>query len=243
VSQHVSSLVLDKLALGVLDAAAEQSARAHLEACDRCRADFEALESARRDHLAELPRHLKAVRARLPEAGRAPRWRWLVAGLVPALAALILIIAWPREPDFGIKGGASLRAFLRRDGRVISLKDGDRAHKGDEVRFVVSGAGLPWLMIASVDASGQATIYHPYNGERSAALSKDPTVEIPGSIVLDEAAGPERLFALFSKEPLAAADVKAALSSLRGAQSIRDTQKLTVAADAQSTLLLEKDPR
>ncbi len=246
-SSHLSSLILDRLALGDLGAAEEQAARAHLESCDRCRSDFATLESSRAEHAAELPRYLRAIRARMPQTAPANRWRWLFAAMVPALAALILVIARPKPPDpeLGIKGGATLRAYLRRDGKVLPLKDRDHARPGDEMRFVVTSTGQPWLLIASVDSTGKATIYHPYAGDRSAALAPDAvSYEVPGSIVLDDTTGPERLFALFSRSPLTAAEVKTALESIgsRGAPAIRDTQKLTLAAD-QATLLLEKDPR
>jgi len=71
-------------------------------------------------------------------------------------------------------------------------------------------------------------------------------VEAPaGSVVLDTAPGPERIFALWSSEPLQAADVIARLNELgqRGPAAIRATTTLDVPGTIQISRLFEKgDP-
>jgi hypothetical protein len=186
----------------------------------------------------------------LPRGGparRPQRRRWLA---VPAFALVVLAIAlwrWPRPPDLGIKGdasGASWQVFAHRDGRTFAVRDGAELAPGDRIRFVVLPAGARYVLVVSVDGAGAVTIYYPYNGERSAAIDGD-RVELADSIVLDAAPGPERLYALLSDEPLAAAAVKAPLGELAasGASAIRAARALPVPARAQLTLMFEKASR
>ena len=81
----------------------------------------------------------------------------------------------------------------------------DALHAGDALRFVLEPVGRPYLLIASVDGQGKASIYHPFGGSSSARVAPQGMVEAPaGSVVLDTAPGPERVFAFWSSEPLRA---------------------------------------
>jgi hypothetical protein len=145
----------------------------------------------------------------------------------------------PDEPSVAIKGGPSLRVFARHNGRVAVVRPRSALHAGDEIRFAVEPAGLRYLLVASVDGAGKATIYFPYGGAVSQPVGG--ATELPGSIVLDDAPGPERVFALLSEQPLVAADVTGALVDLgrRGPDAIRAASRLPVAA-TQLSLLFEK---
>jgi hypothetical protein len=100
-------------------------------------------------------------------------------------------------------------------------------------------------MVTSIDGAGQPSVYYPYQGETSAEVVGPGTVSVPGSIVLDQAPGPERLFAIYSKQPLPAGTVREALAHLAagGASTIRAAQRLPIADTIQSTLLFEKEDR
>ena len=90
----------------------------------------------------------------------------------------------------------------------------------------------------SIDGAGTATVYYPYGGERSGPTSQEPS-ELPGSIVLDAAPGPERVFALVSAEPLEAAVVKRKLLDMRS--HIRETTRLAVPGVEQASIVFEKE--
>jgi hypothetical protein len=109
----------------------------------------------------------------------------------------------------------------------------------DRIRFVVTSDRARFLMIASVDGAGNASIYFPYHGARSGPVAGE-RVELPGSIILDDAPGPERLFAVFSDEPISADVVRRALEEIRGAGAIRSTSRLSVDAQDQLSLVFEK---
>jgi hypothetical protein len=242
---HPSSLVLDALAAGKLPGDEAAGARAHVETCMRCRDDLAAAEAARAHFTREvLPRTLAAV------TRRRRRWWWAIAPavLVPALAVVALVI-WQRrgdapvvvEDDIRMKGGLAFQMFANRGGEVIAVQEGARLAAGDQIRFVVGSGGPGFLLVASIDGAGTATVYYPYGGDRSGPATREPA-ELPGSIVLDTAPGPERVFALVSAEPLDAAVVKQALLAIgaRGAGAIRATRTLDVPAAAQATIAFEK---
>jgi hypothetical protein len=259
---HVTALDMDLLALGQI--APEHVARieAHSAACPSCAARrAEHAEHVQRFRTSVLPRSVERVVALAePGAARRPKlpWRWLL-GLAVPLTAGALLLAWGKHPGGTLdpaggsstileKGPPVLRVFARRsqaspgEDDVIKVKNGDRLAAGDALRFVVQPAGLPYLLIASVDGAGNASVYYPFHGEASIAVDPRGTLSIPGSIVLDRAPGPERIFVLHSRKPVLAQTVREVLAKLGagGARMIRETQHLPIPDTVQSTLLFEK---
>jgi hypothetical protein len=187
------------------------------------------------------------------------RWRWLFGLALPAAAALLLVRSQPSRtpgpnaettpPVIGIKGAPLLQIFARRPGlggaeaQVTKVRDGDRLAAGDALRFVLSPTGLPYVLIVSVDGAAQPSVYYPFHGEASAEIDEKSLVSVPGSIVLDQAPGPERIFVIHSEKPLQADTVRDALVQLGagGADAIRAAQRLPIEGTVQSTLLFEKE--
>lgn len=251
---HLSQLELETHALRALPEEAASRADAHLAACERCATALSTLQATHRRFESDvLPRTLPRLRERLEPR---PRRRWVmflapVALAAASLATVILVkplgpsVDSPSDPLYGVKGGAVLRVHARHDGAVFQAKDGERLSAGDALRFTVVPAGLPYLLVVSVDGTGAVSVYHPAGGTRSAALPEAGHVpmELPGSIVLDAAPGPERIWALFSREPLRREDVEPVLRTLaaKGPDAVRATRLLPVpAAQAQDSFLLEK---
>lgn len=241
---HPSMLVIDALAAGKLDGAEADAARAHIVTCTRCRDDLAAAEAAGAKFMRDvLPRTLPAIRPR-----RSRWWTLVPAVLAPALAVLALVW-WSKrggaperdDDDVRIKGSLTFQVFASHGHDVIPVRDGTRLLPGDSIRFVVGSGGPGYVMVASIDGAGHASIYYPYDGARSGDATSKPS-ELPGSIVLDASPGPERLFALVSAEPLEASVVTRALAAIGagGAQAIRDTTRLDVPAAAQASVVFEK---
>lgn len=241
---HPSSLQIDALAGGLLSPAEAREVRAHLDDCPRCRRDFEAASAA-------CARFTNDVFARTLPAIRARRrwWVFFPAVLVPAFA-VIALVWWNvrRSPtstsddDIRIKGdGITFRVFAQRGNEVIPVRDGTVLAEGDQLAFVVGTGDAPYLMIASVDGAGSSTIYYPYNGTHSGEAPRHPR-ELPGSIVLDAALGPERVFVLASTETLDARIVLRALDELgaRGHEAIRNTRVLPLPGVEQASIVFEK---
>lgn len=233
---HISQLMLDALQLGALDRDSEARVQAHLASCASCRHDAQSAAELRQHFTVHvLPRGLPA--------GRSRRRFWLV----PAFAAALLIAVIGLRPrpapvgELGIKGEASWQVFANRAGRVFAVRDGTELAAGDQIRFAVIPAGARYLLVASIDGLGSATIYYPYGGAESAPVEGD-RIEPDGSIVLDAAPGPERIYALLSDEPIAADAVTAQLREVArgGADAIRGMRALQLPVRAQVSLVFEK---
>ncbi|WP_257462240.1 DUF4384 domain-containing protein [Archangium lipolyticum] len=244
---HLSSLELDTLALDALPPPEKERMAAHLGTCATCRQRSEenaALKAHFTRHV--LPHHLADPRWRpSPWA----RWGALFARVAPvlAVAGLAVFFVLPREsvheaPDLAVKGGATLQVFVHRDERVWKAGEGEPLAPMDQIRFQVESGGLPYLMVVSIDGAGKPSIYYPFNGLKSGPVETGEAVALPYSIILDAAPGPERLFALFSREPLQATTVRAALEEIGsgGPAAIRASTRLFVEADDQASFLFEK---
>lgn len=249
---HLSALELDLLDLGPGAMAAGERARAeaHLAGCDRCRGDLETARAAKRQFDEQVfLRTVPAIRARgekRPFFG----WRRLSFTLAPVLAAAaaIAIFLRPIPVDHGndgisVKGGPAMQLFASREGRVFQVHDGDALRSGDAIRFVVYPSSWQYLLVVSVDGEGTPSGYFPFGSDQSGPLRGEARVELPGSVILNLAPGPERIFAIFSREPVTFRSTVSALASLakEGPQAIRDAKELPLAgAGPQVTFLFEK---
>jgi hypothetical protein len=257
--RHLTILDLDELDLE--PGAPEPRARveAHARRCSACaerRAAHAALVAQFRATV--LPRTVQAVTARRRDRLRRGWWAWLAVPV--AAAALLLVVGRHRTgipsgrdsgPELGVKGGALFEVFARRvpaevdvdRPMVVRVRDGMRLAPGDALRFVLFPSGMPYVLIASVDGAGQVSIYYPFHGEESALASGAGAISVPGSIVLDAAPGPERLFVIYSARALRASAVRAALApaAAGGAAAIRGTKEAPLEGTVQSSLLFEKE--
>ncbi|MEA2700761.1 MAG: hypothetical protein QOI66_5032 [Myxococcales bacterium] len=263
-SAHLSSFEIDLLDLETLSDEARRRVDAHRADCTRCQATIDEARALKGRFAREvLPRTIDAVAARRRIARsetarrRGWRWRWMAGAVgAAALATVALMLVIPRQhlpediasvddgPAVSLKGGPSLRVFARRGGQVFAVHDGAHLRGGDEVRFVAQSAGFPYLLIVSVDGASKVSVYYPYDGAESARMTSEKATELPDSLRLDGTLGPERVFALFSRAPLSAADVRASLAAVarRGPAGIRSQVTPPIRADAALTLLFEKDP-
>jgi hypothetical protein len=205
-----------------------------------------------------LPRTVEAVTPRRSDRLRRKWAAWLA---LPVAAAVLFLVAGPRrhgakpgaggESALGVKGTALFEVFARRNGpvaevdgpTVVRVHDGMRLAPGDALRFVLFPSGMSYVLIASVDGAGQVNIYYPFHGEASVPTSGQGAISVPGSIVLDAAPGPERLFVIYSARALPAGAVRAALAptAAAGAAAIRGTGRAPIEGTVQASLLFEKD--
>jgi hypothetical protein len=242
--RHLTPIDLDALEMDLIGSAERRPLEAHSASCAECsRRRVERRAHAERFSDRVFAHTLTVVRGRL-----APRWRfvrWAVP-LVAGAAALMMWLAPPGRhralPELTAKGPPSLKVFARRAGQVFPVVDGAVLAPGDAIRFFVEPNGLTNVIIGSVDGAGKATIYYPYGGRQSAAVDPRKLFEVPGSIALDAAAGPERVFAVFSRHPLPGVQVQRALATLgaRGENAIRQTGELPLPGTAQATVRFEK---
>jgi len=216
-----------KLSLSLVDGELSEMELAdiesHLSGCDRCRRRLEELKRERRDLYERVPRlDLKEARPR-------PRWQ---PALAAACACLLLAIGlwffWSGEDRPGsvaFKGEAPALSFrVERRGRVFAGRAHMQLRPGDRVRFAYSLGEDAYLLIVNLDGNGKATVYYPSGSDESLAVRAGQKIFLPGSIRLDEYFGPERIFAVFSREPLNAGDVESAAG--RAFSRVKDVEKI-----------------
>lgn len=235
---HPSSLALARLLLGKASDEEVRGVESHAELCAQCRS---ALDRARHARLrfaeSVLPRTLPAIEQRVARR----RWiRFLPSlGFATAVAGVVLLlVVVHREPSFQTKGTGALKIFALRDNRVFSVDDGARLRPGDRIRFGVQPGGAGFVLVASIDGRGKVSLYQP---SMRLTSRTDPIELLPDSIVLDDAPGPERIFAIFSDRRLEGEELSDALRMLAaaGTEAVRRTRRLPVPF-AQATVLIEK---
>lgn len=197
---HLSTLDLHQLRYGELPRPRDTAARAHLDACDRCRARYQAQVAARAAF--ELQPVPPALRTPAPRPGLA-RWLGLPAFAALAVATLLAVGARP-DPSGGpiaeitrAKGEpvvvvAQGRGALTRDARVLA---------GDRLQVEISPG--PW---------GEAWV-----ADRAEILGRfpvradGPTLS-PFSLTLDAAPGAEHLVVVLAPAGTPEAQVTRALA-------------------------------
>jgi hypothetical protein len=160
-----------------------------------------------------------------------------------AAVAILPFLVRPRppveDPAWQTKGAGALQVFGRRGDRLIPVEDGARLRPGDQLRFAVQPGDARFVLIGSVDGGGGASLYYP-----SAAVGADAgqVQVLAESIVLDDAPGPERIFAVFSDRRLGDREVEVLLKHVAagGAEAIRRTHRLPLPFP-QASLFFEKD--
>jgi hypothetical protein len=201
----LSDLAMERLLVGELQTEPQRATTlAHLASCARCK--------HRRDELAAAPAQIPDALwwQRTQPVAKPPTPRrertFLKAGggaLVLAAAAAFVFVVRPRPPESPTGAdtrtkGASLALELvarRTDGRVEPVFAGTALHPDDALRFVLTTAEPSYVAVVGADAGGHVSIYY-----RSVDVAAAGTHELPGSIILDETLGPERLVALACPE-------------------------------------------
>lgn len=169
-------------------------------------------------------------------------WGWLSELLashrLPALATaaavagLALLLIWPRgmEPSpeelapgssagSAISRGTRLKTayglsfHLQSGGRVEPGRPGAVCHPGDRIQLRYSSPRQGHLLVISLDSGGAVT---PFYDDRGRSLDIEPGVArlLEGSIILDDAIGPERVIGCFSEDRI---ETEAALAAGRRA--------------------------
>ena len=228
---------------------AHSTVRPHLECCGACRSRLARMEQEGDEFRRFVhPRTVDRVLARR-EPPR-PAWGRLLVAVLPAgglaLATAMLLLT-PRPPlDYlGAKGSAlSLRVWAGSAEGAREVVDGERIPADARLRFQVTSGRPCRLWLLSVDGRGEVSRLFPARGDAPAGVTGGTT--LPGGVALDGLAGPERLYAVCSEDPIPLEQVE---RSVRGAvagaaDAVRRGPSLPglPAGAAQATMLVEKVP-
>jgi len=254
----VSTLLLEKLALGELDDAASQDVRARLEARgelgrldDLMRSNaaiLEALPPAQAAH--QIETRLKLERERTQAPGRSFAWGGMGA-LAAAAAAVALIVVLPGGGDESVappdvpeapevirtKGlSPKLVVHRRATAGVERLADGASVRAGEVLQLAYVAASARFGVIVSVDGGGAVTRHLPADGARAASLSQGGRVSLDHSYELDAAPGFERFFFVAAETPF---DVDVVMEAARAAAGGASALSLPEGLE-QATFLVTK---
>lgn len=151
---------------------------------------------------------LQAAAARVTEPAPPPRavpwWRraWPVWVPLLAVAGALFVV---RQPGVNrVKGDVELEFLTLREGVVQPGVDGQPLREGDRVQFRYRSGGHADLVLLSVDGEGTVTVFYPARGDEPEPIVPGSHV-LEGSIVLDDAVGPETFLAVFGAGSVAAA--------------------------------------
>ena len=186
----------------------------HVESCRRCQATL----ADRTAGQALFDAMAGAVWTRIAAQGRARRrGRWIaLPALIAAMGAVVLVIAARRPMSdrryVGPKGRAPIEIVCRRAGAAFALGPDDEVAPRDELRFkpLPVWPDARFIQIGSVDGTGRYTPFYPSMPGASGVPLPDAGQPLDGSIRLDDAPGPERLFVVLSATPLSESAVRRA---------------------------------
>jgi hypothetical protein len=226
-AECLSDLALDSWLAGEGSASERAAWQAHADGCAAC-ARRRSQRLAFNQRYLETSRDLELAAARLaardgvtalrPDPSRsavqAPRRAaWLGAGVLAAAASLALWLSGGEEsePLSRSKGSARIDFFVKSGGAVRPGAPGESVRAGDALRFVVPRAESRYLAIVGRDSRGVSSVYFPAGprGER-VPRSAEPIgsgLALPSSVLLDDAPGSERLYAVFCDDPPVVADL------------------------------------
>lgn len=224
-----------RLHFGELTGDVQFELRTHVDGCAECAGHLVQIE---REQVAFQSTNDAAaasvgILARLdaPDASPTIAARWaagwtawirpLVAVAAVALVIALLPISWgpawgPGSGGFNrTKGGPTLQMYVNSVDGPVRASDGVELEAGDQIQFRYDAAGRRYLLIFSVD--GRHAISSLYPAESGPSILIEPTGlhTLDGSVILDDAVGPERVFAIYSDLPIEFADVRAKLEAQR----------------------------
>jgi len=195
---HISDLRWDRLLAGDLPDDQRDAANAHAAGCARCRARRRELE-AERDAFALRPLGVR-FGARLARR----RWWWgaPIAAIAAAAAVAIVISRKPSEGE-RTKGSDKPKLLLSagHPGGLVPMATNDTIHPGDYLQAGYTTKRDGFGAVLSLDGGGHAMAYVPETGDTLIALPAGTERSFPGSTVLDDVVGKERIAIVWCDTP------------------------------------------
>lgn len=183
----------------------------------------------------------RAVRLEEEPAPRraAPWWRRLTLA-VPLLALAGALLVYVRGPDNRTKGDADIGFYVLRGGQVHPGDPDEPVRAGDRLQFTYPAGPRSQMVLLSLDGDGRVSVFYPDTGDAPVAIVPGERHVLEGSIILDDAPGPEVFVGFFGDAWTVARSREAAIDAWEagGTDGVRE---LAAADPDISVLVLEKD--
>ena len=216
----------------------------HVGGCESCRLRVARMNAAAEDFRQYVfPATIDAVVA---AAAPRPRPGWMAAFLpvAAACAAAMIFLLKPVPPEgvLAARGEVlSLEVFTASSEGARQLGNGELVPEGAPLRFRVKTTVPCRVRVVSADCEGRVVLLYPPPGEDSPIVNG--TSVLPGEAKLGGDEGPERIFALCSREPLPVLALAATLSDQATGDDdrVRRASRLSGLPEGtlQATLLVE----
>lgn len=264
-NRHVPDWLIERLALGELDAESAAEVRRRLAAEGRSPDDvMAAVAASNRALLEELPATptTAAIRRRAATAAVRPvRRRALLWSAPLALAGGVAVVLMLRTPPTadpgryvdgatghydGVKGpplSLAPRLYVYRHGADGDhpLGDGARAARGDLVQLAYGSRGGGHGVLLSIDGAGKVTLHWPEKQDGPAPpLKVTGEIRLPSAYELDDAPAFERFFLVRAATPFPVATAVEAARALARQPSARRQALPLPAGFEQISLTLDK---
>ena len=136
----------------------------------------------------------------------------------------------------------TLEMFVKDADGIRRGRDGMRLAPGDWIQFRYRGAGHRYVLIVSVDDDRVLSPLYPDHPGPSVPIEPDGRHILRGSVILDDALGPERFYAFFSRRPLTHAQVRHALNRIDDPTLQIEADRVRADVD-QVSILIRKEAR
>ena len=244
--KEYDSLTLLSYVAGDLTAIRAAALKRHLEQCPECGAFVEKTEMERKAFLEVYP----APPTMKPRRGSIVRFRPLAA-LFSAAAVLVAAFGLGtllvhRQPDsaWRTKGDVALSLFVSDSTGTPSVRRDGVFHPGERIQFTYSCGKERYFILASIDETGNVSVFYPTAGNRSMRLEPGNGVPLPHSIRLDDYIGTERYIAVFSETPLSVTSVTDKIrKSVSGNAALKSVSIEIEDAKVRSVVISKRESR
>jgi hypothetical protein len=174
----------------------------HVDSCETCRGRI-ARMTAEGDEFRQyvFPATVDAVVA--SAARRRPSWLGLLLPVAATCAAALLFVVRPVAPEavLAAKGEVlRMQVLAATPGGVQPVANGALVPPKTPLQIQVESTVACRLKVMAADCEGHVTVLHPAAGEESTLVTSSGPAVIQAVLQGDE--GPERVYAVCSREPL-----------------------------------------
>ncbi len=254
-NSHPSRHRIIRYHAGDLDEDQRVEIERHLSECSMCTEYFNELEKNKETfHAAhsrdEFIRLIKTICHEHQHKKKIPKWNFkrysLVFGMSAAMVVFMVLIGLGtrnRRDEFHerLKGLELALGYyiMGAAGPEIGLHD--RVLKPDDrIQFHVSAPAGGYVHIFGVDEKGFLSIYFPLPHQKPESFPGGANRPVPGSVILDETLGRERVFLLICEKPMERDQLVQRINGLsNNLKSLLDETELPLAC-RQTSILLAK---
>jgi len=259
----VPDWLLERLALGELDADAAADVRRRLAAEGRSVDEIMAAVAASNREILEehgATPTVGAIRQRAARAAAAERparkrafFFWAAPLALAGAAAAVSLVARPQHADDTVftdgpgdvrVKGDDLKIYVYRHGATGNelLRDGARAARGDLLQLAYASKSGGYGVLLSIDGARKVTLHLPENDNGKAASLREggARVQVPSAYQLDDAPAFERFFLVHSTAPFSVATAMDAARALAAQPSARKQALALPNGFEQISLALDK---